>query len=164
MQNLLMPRYRSISPVVLIVAVLSGGVIVWGAGQPWFPIKLSLNIPGQKAEFVSPDKKSDDDSKKVDESIKNASGYIAVYLDSDQVFYGKPDKQEKQRYIVLSDAFYYQPGVRSPIPGNIRITKVGSELHKPIDAVHINRSHIVMVEQLTEESKVTQAILKYKAE
>ena len=152
MQNLLVSRKKkNLGWLWGVIGIAFGGGVVWGISQPWFPVKLALSIPklSPKAEKTEEKKSSDD--------------YTAVYLDTNQVFYGKLGKESEQ-YVALSSAFYYQPGLNNAPSGNIRITKVGTELHKPSDIVHLNRSHVVMMEQLTPESKVTQAILKYKAE
>lgn len=160
MQNLLASRQRSFSWLWGVVGLALGGALVWSASQPWFPIKLSLNIRLPKQYFISPQK---DEPSKKDKSTISSVGYTAVYLDTDQVFYGRL-KQQSGQYLVLTDVFYYQPGIRAASPGSIRIIKLGTELHKPKDEVSINRSHIVTIEQLSEASKVTQAILKYKTE
>lgn len=164
MQNLLSSRRKSFQWIWGVAGIVFGGLVVWSSGKPWFPVKLSwTQLPKISliSPEISPEKKNESD-KKI-EPTASSGEYTAVYLDTDQVFYGKAGKQFGQ-YVALSDVFYYQPGVQSPHPGNIRLVKVGTELHKPKDLVYINRSHVVMTEQLTEESKVTQAILKYKAE
>lgn len=92
---------------------------------------------------------------------ENSSSFWAVYLDSGQIFYGKKDKQS-QNYVTMSDVFYYQPGVRSPKPENIRIIKVGTEIHQPQDYIYINKQHIERQEQLTDDSIVVKAIEQYK--
>lgn len=89
-----------------------------------------------------------------------ASPYWAVYLDTGQVFYGQKFKSDKT-YVIMTKAFYYQPGVRSAVAGNIRIIKVGTEIHQPEDKVYVNRAHIERQEQLSAESKVVKAIEKY---
>lgn len=150
-----------------------GGGIGWISQQSWSSVKLTLNVHLPKPSFISPisPKEKTDEGKKptmtptptpTSEPV-TATGYSAVYLDTDQVFYGKLDRKS-DRYLLLTDAFYYQPGLRSSAPGSIKILKVGTELHKPVDRVYINRLRVVMVEQLTEKSKIVDAIMRYKAE
>lgn len=161
MQNLLSSRRRNFSWLWGVIGIAFGGAFVWSASQSWFPVKLSFNLQLPKVNFISPEKKSET-TEKTDSNISQGK-YTAVYLDTNQVFYGRFDRQS-DKYLSLTDAFYYQPGLDISTQGSIKIIKVGTELHKPTDGVNINRSHIVTVEQLSEESKVTQAILKYKAQ
>lgn len=93
-------------------------------------------------------------------STKDTDGYWAVYLDSGQIFYGRKDKQN-QNYVTMNNVFYYQPGVRSVKAENIRIIKVGTEIHQPQDYIYINKQHIERQEQLSDDSKVVEAIKKY---
>jgi hypothetical protein len=93
-------------------------------------------------------------------SAKDTDGYWAVYLDSGQIFYGRKDKQN-QNYVTMNNVFYYQPGVRSVKAENIRIIKVGTEIHQPQDYIYINKQHIERQEQLSDDSKVVEAIKKY---
>lgn len=157
MQNLLSPSSKdrglpwgSIVAVTVLIAAL-----LWGAKQPWFPVKLSFQIP----ELF----KSAPEKEKKQEAGDSLSGYSAVYLDNGQEFYGKVEGKDGG-YLVMTDAFYYQPWVRSLVPGNMRILKLGLEIHQPEDRVYISPSHVVMQERLKNDSKVVKAILKYKAE
>lgn len=141
------------SRTLLLVAAVAA--LVFGSQQSWFPVKFSFKTP----ELLKMSTKQEDTS----QDQVALSEYTAVYLDTDQVFYGK-FKGESGDYVVLTDAFYYQPGVRSLIQGNIRIIKLGTEIHQPEDRVNITKSHITMRERLLNDSKVVKAILKYKAE
>ncbi len=47
--------------------------------------------------------------------------------------------------------------------GELSLVKLGNELHGPTDAMVVNRSHVLFVEDLKEESNVVQAIANYKA-
>ena len=159
MQNLLSTAGRPRSAVKydwrLIVGV--GIVIIgliWAANQPWSPFKIELKKQNQ---LVSPAANKAEEKPAAEN--ENQSDYWAVTLDTGQIFYGKLTNSDP--YLVMSDAFYYQPGVRAE-KGNIRIVKVGTELHQPQDEVHINRAHVIAKEQLTVDSKVVQAIEKYQ--
>ncbi|MBI5356702.1 hypothetical protein HZB78_03760 [Candidatus Collierbacteria bacterium] len=92
---------------------------------------------------------------------ESSSAFWAVYLDSGQIFYGRKDKQN-QNYVTMSNVFYYQPGVRSAKAENIRIIKVGTEIHQPRDYIYINKQHIERQEQLSNDSKVVKAIGEYQ--
>lgn len=168
MQNLLSRHRKNYSWIWWIVgAMVVGGGIGWISQQLWSPVRLTLNVRLPKPSFISPisPKEKTEEGKKPTSTPEpgTATGYSAVYLDTDQVFYGKLERKS-DRYLILTNAFYYQPGARPSAPGSIKIVKVGTELHKPVDRVHINRSRIVMTEQLTEKSKIVDAIMQYKAE
>ncbi|MEK7110959.1 MAG: hypothetical protein AAB856_00035 [Patescibacteria group bacterium] len=93
-------------------------------------------------------------------SAKETDGYWAVYLDSGQVFYGKKDKSDKN-YVVLSNVFYYHPAIKLTKSGNVRLVKVGTEIHQPQDFVYVSKVHIDRQEQLSADSKVVEAIRQY---
>lgn len=96
-------------------------------------------------------------------------GYHAVFLDNDQVYFGKVAKKGG-KYVRLTEIYYLQ--VRQPLqnqqPGgagvDFSLIKLGNELHGPDDLMEINRDHILFVEPLADNSRVTQAILDYKAQ
>jgi len=91
----------------------------------------------------------------------DSSVFWAVYLDSGQVFYGKKDKSDKN-YVVMTNVFYYHPAIKLTASGNVRIVKVGTEIHQPQDYVYVNKVHIDRQEQLSNDSKVVKAIEGYK--
>lgn len=91
--------------------------------------------------------------------------YQAVYLDNDNVYFGKV-KYMMNGDMLLTDVFRIQAGDAksddSTAANDIRLIKPGSELHAPDDTMRINRSKVVFVENLKTDGKVTQAILDYK--
>lgn len=91
---------------------------------------------------------------------ESSSAFWAVYLDSGQVFYGKKDKSDKN-YVVMNNVFYYHPAIKLTKSGNVRLVKVGTEIHQPQDYVYVNKQHIERQEQLTDDSKVVKAIKQY---
>lgn len=147
------------NPIVWVVALVVLIGVGWSSQQSWFPIRVELkNFNPQ--ELLSAEPKSDRPTPPPSMAeTGDLSDYWAVTLDTDQVFYGKLKKGNP--YDELRDAFYYQPGIRSSAQGNIRIIKVGTELHGPQDRVFINKTHVVMAQQLTPESKIVQAIEQY---
>lgn len=154
------------NPIVWVVALVLLIGLGWSSQQSWFPIRVELkNFNPQellsaepKSESASPTVPSSEKTEKREET-KDLSAYWAVTLDTDQVFYGKLKKGSP--YLEIREAFYYQPGIRAASQGNIRIIKVGTELHGPEDRVMINKSHVVTTQQLTPESKIVQAIDQY---
>jgi len=91
---------------------------------------------------------------------ESSSAFWAVYLDSGQVFYGRKDKSDKN-YVVMSNVFYYHPAIKLTKSGNVRLVKVGTEIHQPQDFVYVNKQHIDRQEQLSSDSKVVKAIEQY---
>ena len=95
--------------------------------------------------------------------------YQAVFLNNGQVYFGHLFG-ERSQYAVLKDVFYLQvtqapqpirPGETPPT--NINIVKLGGELHGPTDEMRINRDQILFIEDLREDSRVSQAINQFTA-
>ena len=97
----------------------------------------------------------------------SASEYQAVFLDNNQVYFGKLANATRQ-YVTLSEIFYLQVGQTiQPIDGNasanpdINLVKLGGELHGPTDEMRINRDHIILIEDLRENSNLVTSIKNY---
>jgi hypothetical protein len=92
-----------------------------------------------------------------------ASGeYQAVFLDNGQVYFGSLSEISRDFYS-LTDVYYLQTGSASvELGANLALTKLGSEAHGPQDRMEINKTHILFVEDMKEDSKVVQAIQQYK--
>ena len=94
-------------------------------------------------------------------------GHQAVFLTNGQVYFGivtfTSDKE-----ITLRDVYYLQSGSGSQTPGNlesqgdVKLVKLGAELHGPDDVMHINKDHVMFVEDLKDDSKVLKAIKEYE--
>ncbi len=102
------------------------------------------------------------------------SGYQAVFLDTNQVYFGKLSDAGAQ-FPTLRDVYYLQVNqALQPTQGkdgkttqqqvpDISLIKFGGELHGPTDAMRLNRDHILMVEDLRADSNVIRAIKDYMA-
>ncbi len=91
--------------------------------------------------------------------------YQAVFLDNNQVYFGKLTNQNQQ-YAKLTEIFYLQvsqPLQPSEPSNNVNLVKLGGELHGPADIMMINRDHILFIEDLIADSQVVKAIATYKA-
>ena len=95
--------------------------------------------------------------------------YQSVFLSNGQVYFGKLYREEG-RYPVLKDIYYLQvtqppqPLQEGQVPPtNINLVKLGGELHGPTDEMRINRDQILFIEDLSEGSRVLDAIVQYKA-
>jgi hypothetical protein len=92
-----------------------------------------------------------------------ATEYQAVFLDNGQVLFGKmgdvgPD------YLALHDVYYVQRQVE-PEKKEARnlLVRLGSEWHAP-DFMRINTRHIVFIEPVAPDSRVSQLIREAKAQ
>ena len=96
----------------------------------------------------------------------------AVFLSNGQIYFGHVTKITKDT-LVLEDIYYLQV-VTAPLqrsqdsPDSVnqqeqRLTliKLGNEIHGPYDKMNINQNHVVLVENLKDDSRVVQAITKY---
>lgn len=101
-----------------------------------------------------------------------AKDWQAVFLTNGQVYFGKVTNGN-QSEVILEDIYYLQvtrplqqqaaAGEEQPNPqGELSLVKLGSELHGPTDAMHINRQQILFIEDLKDDSSVSQAINNYK--
>ncbi len=103
--------------------------------------------------------------------LSGSPSYQAVFLSNGQVYFGKASNINSN-YLDLKDVYYLQVSeVLQPVQGktqpeprqSISLAKLGaSELHKPKDAMKINRDQVLFIEDLESDSQVVQAIIKYK--
>ncbi len=95
--------------------------------------------------------------------------FSAVFLSNGQVYFGTIEDTD-DNYTVLKNIYYLQ--VASPlqqVPPNgtqqqpqLVLVKLGNELHGPTDYMKINNQHIIFIEKLKTDSKVMEAIKRYK--
>ena len=96
--------------------------------------------------------------------------YQAVFLSNGQVYFGQ-FKGEKGDYAILTNIYYLQQ-VSTPVQQiqpqapetspDIRLVKLGSELHGPEDMMYIAKSQILFYEDLKDDSRVVQAIKAFE--
>jgi hypothetical protein len=103
--------------------------------------------------------------------------YQAVFLTNGQVYFGKIATHEGN-YVELDDIYYLQvkpvlqQGDNSSNANDnknpqqqkteLSLVKLGNELHGPLDRMMLNRDQIVFIEDLKDDSKVTEAIHRYQ--
>ncbi len=99
----------------------------------------------------------------------NTSEYQAVFLTNGQVYFGKlTDLNNK--YVTISSIYYLQvqqsqnlqQGTESDANSQVSLAKLGNELHGPEDKMHIAADQVLFWENLKNDSKVVQAIVKYQ--
>lgn len=105
----------------------------------------------------------------------DADKYYAVFLKSDQVYFGKIGDRDGQ-YLQLENVYYLsmterlQPLAKEDEEGaaatgpKFTLIKLGRELHDPADEMFIRQDEITFIEPLRDDSRVIQAIEKAKAE
>lgn len=93
----------------------------------------------------------------------------AVFLSNGQVYFGKLEGLSGN-FVKLEEIYYLQLA-QAPQPSEkkdekqqpqVSLVKLGNELHGPEDRMTINRNQILFVEDMKPESKVVQAIDRYK--
>jgi len=94
--------------------------------------------------------------------------YTAVFLQNGQVYFGIVEKEE-QNSIEISDIFYLQlqNSGNNISPDNqdlskFNLVKRGKELHEPKDRMKINKTYVLLTEELQSDSKLLQKIIEYK--
>lgn len=90
-------------------------------------------------------------------------GRQAVFLTNGQVYFGVV-QSKGDNDITLSDIYYLQSDRAANSAANldsqqdIKLIKLGNELHGPEDRMEINRQHVLFIEDLKSDSKVVKAI------
>ncbi len=94
-------------------------------------------------------------------SVKLTTPYQAVLLTNGSVYYGKMEGLGKP-YPVLRDVFYIQTAVDQATKQSTSVLiRRGKEWHGP-DYMVLNASHILLVEPVTQGSRVAQLIAAAK--
>jgi len=100
-------------------------------------------------------------------NLAGAAKYQAVFLANGQVYFGKL-AGEKGDYMKLVNIYYLQvqqavqPAEKTAPQPDIRLVKLGSELHGPEDIMYVSKSQILFYEDLKDDSRVVQAIKAFE--
>ena len=100
-----------------------------------------------------------------------AGEWQGVFLDNGQVYFGKVAKMNND-FVFLKDIYYLQvvtlqdtlgqpSDVQTQPEQRLTLIKLGNEIHGPQDEMIINRSHVVLIEDLKDDSRVVTAINDY---
>lgn len=95
-------------------------------------------------------------------------GLYAVFLTNGQVYFGEIDGTSVNT-IVLKNIYYLQSDRQAQAAdlnkqSDVKLIKLGKELHGPEDQMLINRENVLFVERLRDDSKVVKAIGEYNIE
>jgi hypothetical protein len=87
----------------------------------------------------------------------------AVFLLDGQGYFGHLEDVPWSGTITLRDVYYFADAskVTSDLP--VALVKRGSELHEPVDVMHIRRDKVLLVERVGLDSAVAQAINAQRA-
>ncbi len=96
---------------------------------------------------------------------ENFEGVHAVFLTNGQVYFGEV-KQTTPYNIFLEKIYYLQSERQAQASdlntqSDVKLIKLGKELHGPEDQMIINRDNVLFIEKLKEDSKVVKAIAEY---
>lgn len=99
--------------------------------------------------------------------MRSQAKYQAVFLDNNQVYFGKLSR-EKSDQPILRDIYYLRvaqalqpPTSAAQIP-DVNLVKLGTELHGPEDEMRINKEHIIFIENLKPDGQVMKAIKSFQ--
>lgn len=157
------------------LTVLAGLAVV--AGIVFLIVKEMKGLKGTGGERVIEREKIVPGQGGNDTMTIDQGKYQAVFLTNGQVYFGKVGFHDSS-YVELSDIYYLQvkPVLQQSEGENnndnkqqqqeqkteLSLVKLGNELHGPLDRMMINKDQIVFVEDLKDDSKVTDAIVRYK--
>jgi hypothetical protein len=117
-------------------------------------VQIVINVNGVQTE-----------KRKSTDAIKKATykeGYHAIFLDNQQVYFGKLRRfADDAQFMTLTDVYYLQ-SVEDAAVLNIDLIKLGNEIHSPEDKLHINIAHVLFWEKLQDNGPIVTAILKHQ--
>ena len=114
--------------------------------------------------------------KSLGSAAKLTGDWQAVFLSNGQVYFGKVQSVTSDT-VYLKNIYYLQV-VQQPLQRSqegeevptvsgseqrLTLIKLGNELHGPVDEMVINRFHVILMEDLKDDSRVVQAINDYVA-
>lgn len=109
-----------------------------------------------------------------------SKNYHAIVLKNGQVYFGKI-QEEQNGFLTIEDVYYFKV-LTVPVPQptskqktkqstasasfkkQYTILKLGSEFHGPTDELMLNKDQVKSIEELKNDSKIVQAIIKYQEE
>ncbi len=129
------------------LAITLAAVVVAAAAFAWWWFKMRIVVPVDSSGSSS-------------EAVAKGDSYQAVFLDNGQVYFGKL-AEERDGFSRLTSVYYMQLQGNTQDAADSVLVKLGSEVHGPADFMDINVDHILFIEDLTGDSKVSKAIADY---
>lgn len=88
-------------------------------------------------------------------------GYIAIYLTNGKVYFGKIEQLDSEEP-VMSDVFFLNATkVADALEAEFQLVRLADQFQAPVDRLTLTRDHVLYWEELSDDSKVVQAIVKY---
>jgi len=94
-------------------------------------------------------------------SFPERNGLYAVFLSNGQVYFGSI-QEENENALILKGVYYIQRTENANPTGDVTLLKLGNEVHGPEDGMEVNRDHVLFIEKLKEDGRISQAIKQYK--
>jgi len=88
----------------------------------------------------------------------------AVFLNTNQVYFGKLSHASNKEYFVLSDIYYLQTSSSTGSTSSnssVSLVKLGCELHQPTDQMVINRDQVTFWENINDGGQVAKAVAAF---
>ncbi len=97
-----------------------------------------------------------------------SGGHQAVFLDNGQTYFGTLEWDgPTEGFVRLRDVYYLDfrqnPQDPSLSAADLKLIKLGGEVHGPEDYMDVSVEHILYTEDLRGDSKIVQAIAEYTA-
>ncbi len=95
------------------------------------------------------------------ETYYNSYSYTAVFLDNDQVYFGRVELESDLR-LILTDVYYLKASAiaNASDSAQLSLIKLGEELHGPKDRMVINREHVLFYEEMRNDGTIMDSIIK----
>jgi hypothetical protein len=120
-------------------------------------IRLALGVGGIAVAIALLMRVSPDSDKGIMDQVDKQT-YQAVFVDNDQIYFGRIAKDEGE-FITLNDVYYIKVNSDS---SDGKLTRLGdNEPHGPKNQMFIEREHIIFWENLRANSPVVQTIRTY---
>lgn len=131
------------------VALLVGGVDIKGIGS-----KVTKSISGLSNPFSH--------SNPSNPSASSSSNYVAVYMENGKVYFGKMQDSDSDEPR-LTDVFTLNVTAgQDQAAAEFELVKLTDQFQAPTDLLVLSRNKILFWEPLKSDSRVVEAINKYK--
>ena len=151
-QSVNLPDFSAKNVVLLFLVLAVAGFALYVFQPNFFKGLTKTPTGGTQKQEQKPETKS--------------SGYSAVFLTNNQVYFGKLEGANSD-YPTLKDVYYLRvdnsaKDATGSASSGIALVKLGQELHGPSDEIRFNKDQILLIEDLKADSRVFKAIEEYK--
>jgi len=149
--------------IVAVVAIAASGFTYMTAAAE---VKKVKDTQATEVKALQDKIKKLEDTANYEELQVDKDRFQAVFLTSEQVYFGKITEVAKDT-VKLENIYYLRNG-QSDKAGNVTggadmsLAKLGNELHGPDDVMFIERKNLEFWENLKDDSQVVKAIKEYE--